>query len=54
MLTFAVIWMSISCIISVLSAGMNIAKDNVGMFIMQMIDATAYGFVIYTLLTCCK
>ena len=54
MLTFAVIWMSMSCVICVLSAGINIAKDKVGVFIMQMIDATAYGFVIYTLLTYCK
>lgn len=54
MVAFAVTWMSISCLTQVLSAGMNIAKDNLGMFIYQMIDAIAYGFVIYTLLTCCK
>jgi len=54
MVTFAIIWASMSCVIGVLSAGMNIAKDKVGLFIMQMIDAAAYAFIVYVLLTCCK
>lgn len=54
MVTFAIIWMSISCVVNVLDAGINIAEEKWDRFIYQMIDAAAYGFVVYVLLTCCK